>query len=580
MKDFDQLKKNLKKDYSGLSKLKVALLGDSSTQLLVQAVRGYAYDLGYDLDIWESGHDQIDLQLFSVSSEFKRNDYDIVVVFRSSHKLLQKFNRSSEHDRQKMADEQIALIKDSAKAAGGKLIYFNFQELDDSVYGSYSNKVPSSFIYQIRKLNYEMMRTASEIRNLYICDISSVQNEVGKAAVFSPALYVNSGMVLSLSSLPIIAKRLTDIIAAISGKVNKCLVLDLDNTLWGGVIGDDGIENIQLGELGIGKAFTEFQLWIKKLKDRGIILAICSKNDVSTAKEPFEKHPDMILGLKDISVFVANWENKVDNLRKIKNTLNIGFDSMVFIDDSPFERNMVRENIPEICVPEMPEDPSEYLEFLYSLNLFETVSVSSEDKERAEMYRMEEVRNDQKSQFMDENEFLKSLNMVSAVEPFTPFNYPRLAQLSQRSNQFNLRTVRYCEEDIKRFAVSDSYMTFSFGLKDKFGDSGLISMVVLEKAGKDRLFIDTWIMSCRVLNRGMEHFVLNTIVDNARKYGFRKITGEYLPTTKNGMVKDLYKKLGFTMNGDKWELDVGSYLPYECHINMSVAEHTAAGESK
>ena len=230
--------------------------------------------------------------------------------------------------------------------------------------------------------------------------------------------------------------------AAQRGTFNKCLILDLDNTLWGGVIGDDGIEGIQLGHgLGIGKAFTELQQWAKKLQQRGIILCVVSKNDEQVAKEPFIHHPDMVLRLDDIAVFMANWETKVDNIRAVQQVLNIGFDSMVFLDDNPFERAIVRENIPGITVPELPEDPAQYLEFLYSLNLFETASASEVDDKRTRQYQQEAKRIELKRTFANEQEFLASLGMEARVEPFTAFNTPRVAQLTQRSNQFNLRTM-------------------------------------------------------------------------------------------------------------------------------------------
>jgi FkbH-like protein len=372
-------------------------------------------------------------------------------------------------------------------------------------------------------------------------------------------------MVLSIDSLPIIAKRTLDIILAINGSFKKCIILDLDNTVWGGIIGDDGLENIQIGNLGIGKAFSEFQYWIKKLKNRGIIIAICSKNIESLAKEPFEKHPDMILKLEDISVFMANWENKVDNIRQIQSILNIGFDSMVFLDDNPFERNMVRENISEITVPELPEDPAEFLEFLYSLNLFETISMTKEDLERTKLYKENVKRKLTQFKFTNENDFLKSLNMQSKVASFNKFNIPRVAQLSQRSNQFNLRTIRHSEIDIIKISQSEDYFTFAFTLQDKFGENGLISAVILQKNGKD-LFIDTWFMSCRVLKRGMEQFILNSIVDCAIENRYEIIIGEYIMTSKNEIVKDHYQHLGFIFQDNLWKLNVANYKKLETKI--------------
>ncbi|KAB6209814.1 HAD-IIIC family phosphatase, partial [Bacteroides xylanisolvens] len=345
--------------------------------------------------------------------------------------------------------------------------------------------------------------------------------------------------------------------------------------VWGGIVGDDGWENIQVGHgLGIGKAFSEFQQWVKKLKKRGIIIAVCSKNDEKKAKEPFEKNPEMVLKLDDIAVFVANWENKANNIHTIQSILNISFDSMVFLDDNPFERNMVRENVAGVTVPELPEDPSDYLEFLYSQNLFETASYSEDDKERTKQYQVEAKRVSMQKSFTNDADFLKSLDMVSVVKGFDKFNIPRVAQLSQRSNQFNLRTVRYTDAEIFAIEKNDNYVTFSFTLKDKFGDNGLICVIILNKKNTETLFVDTWIMSCRVLKRGMENFALNTIVEWAKINGFKKIVGEYLPTAKNAMVEQHYPNLGFTKieGGEtmQYVLDVNSYKPFECYIKRII----------
>ena len=372
----------------------------------------------------------------------------------------------------------------------------------------------------------------------------------------------------SIDFLPIIAKNTLDIIQSINGRFNKCLILDLDNTLWGGIIGDDGIENIQIGDLGIGKVFSELQLWIKQLKQRGIILAICSKNDEEKAKDPFEKHPDMILRLEDIAVFIANWNNKADNIRHIQNILNISFDSMVFLDDSPFERDLVRTHIPDIKVPELPVDPADYLNYLRTLNLFETASFTEEDEQRTIQYQEEAKRSIIQQQFTNERDYLKSLEMVSMVEPFNTFNIPRVSQLSQRSNQFNLRTIRYSEEDVKKIAYNKDYQTFAFSLRDKFGDYGLISLVICNKIGYQTLFIDTWIMSCRVLKRYMENFTLNILVQKAKESCITELQGEYLPTVKNKIVKDHYQNLGFIFKENIWRLSIMTYIEKPCFIKL------------
>jgi FkbH-like protein len=566
MKDFLQLKKNLKKDFSDFKKCKVAILGDTATQFLVQAIRGEGYERKLDLQIWEADFDQIEMQVFDELSELNIFKPEIVIIFQSSHKLLGKYNKQKPDAHLTFASMELEKISNIystiSNGLGSKVIYFNYTEIDDTVFGNYSNKTEASFLFQLRKLNFELMAFSSRNDNLYICDISTIQNQIGKSKFFQSSIYINTEMVMSLDVLPLIASKTVDTIDALSGKFKKCIILDLDNTTWGGIIGDDGIENIQLGSLGIGKAFTEFQYWIKKLKNRGIIIAVCSKNTESVAKEPFEKHPDMVLRLEDIAVFIANWENKADNIRQIQSILNIGFDSMVFLDDNPFERNIVRENIPEIVVPELPEDPAEYLEYLYTLNLFETVSVSKEDSERTKLYQVEAQRAVIQKKFTNEDDFLKSLNMFSLVEPFNKFNIPRVAQLSQRSNQFNLRTVRFTESDLNSLSMSEDYFTFVFNLEDKFGDNGLISVVILQVHNKATIFINSWFMSCRVLKRGMENFVLNTLVTFALKNGFTTLKGQYIKTPKNEMVKNHYKHLGFQqdIDSDYWILNTANYI--------------------
>jgi len=570
MKDFSQLKKNLKNDFSGLKKIKIAVLGDTPTQFLAQALRATAFEKGFDLLIWDADFNQIERQIFDPASELYQHTPEIIIVFQSSHKLLGKYNKLPVDQQSSMASDELEALKVKYSTITGqlpaKIIFYNYSEIDDAVFGNYANKTESSYLFQLRKLNYELMLFAAKNPDFYLGDISTIQNRVGKTAFFKPNIYIGSEMVLSIDILPEIASKTIDIISTFYGKFKKCLILDLDNTMWGGIIGEDGLENIQIGSLGIGKAFTEFQYWVKKLIKRGIIVAVCSKNNEATAKEPFEKHPDMVLHLDDIAVFIANWENKADNIRQIQSILNIGFDSMVFLDDTPFERNMVRENIPEICVPELPDDPADYLEFLYSLNLFETVSFSDEDTQRNKLYQIEAQRTIVQKGFTNEEDFLKSLNMLSLVEQFNKFNTPRAAQLSQRSNQYNLRTVRYSEADIKVLAASEYYFTFAFTLDDRFGDNGLICVIVLKKENLQTLFIENWFMSCRVLKRGMENFVLNTLTDFAKENSFVYLKGEYIPTAKNNMVREHYKSLGFEKTDEYWLLNVQNYENKKCYI--------------
>ena len=572
MKTISELKKLAKHTTEG-APIKLALLGDTATQLLATAVRGTGAERGYLVNLYEADYSQVEQQLLIPTSDLHQFDADFVVIFQSTHKLGEYHCLLTAEKQLTLADDRLAFVAsicENPALQGKKIIYFNYPEIGDTIFGSYANKVESSFTYQVRKLNYELMRLSERYQNLFICDIEELQNKFGRDKMFAPNTYANTEMVIRMDVLPYVASRVMDIVCAIKGQFKKCLILDLDNTLWGGVIGDDGMEGIQLGHgLGIGKMFTEFQMWIKKLKQRGIIICVASKNNEETAKEPFEKHPDMVLKLEDIAVFQANWETKVDNI--IQQILNIGFDSMVFLDDNPFERNIVRENIPGITVPELPEYPEDYLEYLYSLNLFETASYSNLDKDRTKQYQVEAQRVSLSKTFTNEADFLKSLNMVSEVSGFTKFNIPRVAQLSQRSNQFNLRTVRYTDADIEAWANDPDVIDLSFTLEDKFGDNGLIAVVIMKPQDEETLFVDTWFMSCRVLKRGMENFTLNTMVEKARIAGYKRIIGEYLPTPKNKMVEQHYINLGFVkVDGaatEQYELEVDKYENRECYIN-------------
>jgi FkbH-like protein len=574
---FLELKKNLKRDFSGLKAVRVAVLGDSATQLVTQAIRGHGYEAGLDLEIFEADYDQIDRQILDMSSDLYRFQPEYVFLSVTAPKLLKKFYSTEGSRRAQFSLEEVDRIRVlvgqlSRNIQGVKIIFSNFMEINDSVFGQYANKAPASFLYQVRRLNVELMSLAEQTKNLFICDVAALTAEFGQVASVDNRNRIEADMAFSLDFLPCLAKAVVDIIQAVSGAAKKCLVLDLDNTVWGGVLGDDGVENIQLGDLGQGKAFTELQYWARELKQRGILIAVCSKNDESVAKVPFEMHEDMVLSLDDIAIFVANWDSKVDNIKRIKSFLNIGYDAMVFVDDNPYERGVVRHHLPEVCVPELPEDPSDYLPFLRSLNLFETASYTEEDGQRTAHFQQELKREHIQKAFTDERGFLQSLGMTAQIDPIEKFNIPRVAQLIQRSNQFNLRTIRYTEEDLSRLGGSPACLTKAVSLRDQFGSYGLISAIIGEYRANE-LFIDTWVMSCRVLKRGVEHLVLNDLAATAARRGAKRIVGEFRPTRKNGLVKDHYRNLGFLDAGNGlWTLEIEDFLPREHFITAQNSE--------
>ncbi len=563
---FQQLKKLSKTDASALPQYSLAVLGDCATQHLATALRGYGVSVGMRLNVFDADYDQIDAQVMAPDSELYRFAPQGVLLQMCTEKLQEAFYDCPPEARASFAEDTYARIRQIWSRIGSRIpatvLQCNFPLIDDGVFGQFGNKTEQSFLFQQRKLNYLLMQGCQEAKNTFLIDLDALQTALGRSTFADPKLYYVAKMPISLAALPAAAKLVVDVVRSLQGTVKKCLVLDLDNTLWGGVIGDDGLSGIQIGELGTGHAFSDFQKWLKELKNRGILLTVCSKNNEDTAKEPFEKHPEMVLRLEDFSMFVANWEDKARNIRTIQQALNIGMDSMVFLDDNPFERELVRTMIPEITVPELPEDPALYLQYLRGLDLFETASYSREDAGRTEQYREKAQRAAFEAAFQSYDDYLEALQMRASAAAFDPFHYPRIAQLTQRSNQFNLRTVRYTEAEIEALAQDDSRIGLYFTLKDKFGDHGLISVVVLEKQPEDTLFISEWLMSCRVLKRGMEEFIVDKILSVAAQQGFRRVVGEYIPTPKNAMVKDLYEQLGFArLENGRFQAEVSGF-PY------------------
>lgn len=569
---FLEAKKWAKTAADGMRTRKLAVLGEFATQHLCTALRGVAAKNGIALDIFEADYDQIELQLLDAASATYASAPEDILILPCTEKLYRDFTLTPESERSSFAEKQFTKLctcwKSAAQNTNAMLLQASYMEKDDRVFGNYGSKTESSFIFQLRKLNWLICAGAAKNEHIAMIDLSWLRTVFTEGDLRDPKLYYMAKLPFALDVLPALGQLVTDVIRARMGMAKKCVILDLDNTLWGGVVGDDGYENIQIGDLGTGQAFSAFQRWLKELKRRGVLLAVCSKNEEEAAKEPFLKNPDMVLRLEDISLFVANWKNKAANIVEMQKTLNIGMDSIVFIDDNPFERESVRQLVPQLTVPEMPKDPAQYVDYLEGLNLFETISFSEEDARRTDQYRSEMSRKQAQSSFASFDEYLISLNMKAEGKPFDAYHVPRIAQLSQRSNQFNLRTIRYSEGEVRQISENGNYLTLYFTLTDKFGEYGLISAVILEKRDENTLFVDTWFMSCRVLKRGMEEFILNSMVKTAREAGFRKLIGEYIPTAKNAMVRELYPSMGFlgTDRPNVYCLDTMLYKPLPTNI--------------
>lgn len=472
--------------------LKIAISGNYATQFITKSLKNSFKKAALAIELHTLDYNQTDFEFFNRESALFQFKPDYILLHETVENLKESFYSCSVNERLEFATVHLQRIADYAEILkealpAAKLIYPGWEMEDDMVFGNYSSKIPQSLAYQIRRFNWELLNLSMQKRNVYCIDSNRIALAIQEKRNYTFA--INADLHFSIPYLDFLSGEVVKIVKTFQAGAKKCIILDLDNTLWGGTIGDDGIEHIEIGDLGTGKAFTKFQKWIKELKNRGIILAVCSKNNLITAQEPFEKHEDMVLRLDDIAVFVANWENKADNIKYIQSILNIGFDSMVFLDDNPAERKIVKDNLPEVTVPDLPEDPAYYLPYLKELNLFETVSFSDNDKDRTRQYQEEAKRTEYSKTLTNIDEYLKSLEMNAIIEPFRKEDFSRIAQLTLRSNQFNLRTIRYTDADIERIASDQNFLTCAVKLKDRFGDYGLISVVILERKKDSCLLI-------------------------------------------------------------------------------------------
>ncbi len=561
----------------GLPVIRIAILGDHSTQQLTNVLRGILLEKGVWAEVYEADFDNFRAEILDPESGLHQFAPDYTWLCLCSQQYKRRFLHTSAGEQIALPGQWAAEVCDLIRILaerGSQVVVNNLVTPRERFFGNFSVRTLASAHASVQEVNRQLLAASGSLPQCYVNDVAFLAARVGLDQWYDDRLWVHSKYPCAPACFVPIAQSAADIILATRGRITKCVVLDLDNTLWGGVIGDDGLDRIEIGGFGAGEAFEDFQRYLLQLKQRGIILAVCSKNDEANARLPFREHPGMVLKEEDIAAFVANWEPKSENLRRISRTLNLGLDSFVFIDDSAFERNEVRMALPEVQVPEMPEDVADYASSIEAGGYFETTTFTDDDRRRADMYREEFARADLRERVTNIDDYLRSLEMKMRWSPLDPVSVQRVAQLIQRSNQFNLRTQRFSEAKCREF-MDDSrqFPSFHFSLRDKFGDYGLIAAVCCEVAG-DRLEIREWVMSCRVLNRGVEERVLNCIAHIGRGHGFKAIGGEYLPTPKNKMVSGLYSRLGFQSDeqngseGTRWTLSLENYSEPTTYIDL------------
>jgi FkbH-like protein len=563
------------------TKSRIAILGGTTTTQLANLVNVFLFAGQVDADFYEAPFGLIRQEILDPSSELYQFKPDFIFIASTRRDLLGAPDVSATEQEFQTAVETAAagweaLWRTAHERLGCQIIQNNFDAPLWRAFGNLELSHPGAHGRFVDAVNRALRERAP--RWVSIHDLDALAASVGRWNWGDDRFFHIAKLPCAPEHLPIYAHSVASLMLARLGRSRKCLVLDLDNTLWGGVVGDDGLGGIVVGQGDpVGEAYLAFQYYAKALAARGVILAVCSKNEEVNAKEVFEKHPDMVLRLPDISCFVANWDDKAGNLRRIAQELNIGLDALVFVDDNPAERALVRRLAPEVAVPELPEDPTDYIRAVEAHRYFEAVAISNEDFQRTEMYRANAQRRETASNIADLDDFLRSLAMRAWIGPIGDVELDRAVQLIGKSNQFNLTTRRHSAADIQRMIESPSWILRVVKLADAFGDNGLIS-VLLAEATDDALIIDTWLMSCRVLKRGVEQCLLNHVVAIARDRGLKQIIGDYIPTAKNGLVKEHYANLGFTQidiapdGATRWELaisDAWTGLPH--HIRE---EHT------
>ena len=454
------------------------------------------------------------------------------------------------------------------------VIQNNFEHPPFPAMGNLDSTAPGGHTRFVQELNLAFAKRAATDRRLLVHDVNSLAARMGHARWFDWERWYSYKILTTPEASFELASSLASLVGAALGRAKKCLILDLDNTLWGGVIGDDGVGKLQIGkETPLGEAYTAFQRYCLSLRERGVLLAVCSKNDPQIARSGFE-HPDSILKLSHFSSFQASWDPKTEGIEKIAAELNLGMDSFVFVDDNPAERAIVRAQLPMVSVPEVGSEVAGFPAAIQAGRYFEMVALSQEDLARAEAYSANTARSSLQSKFKDYGEYLDSLQMVAEIAPFKPVYLERITQLINKSNQFNLTTRRYTLAEIEQIAGDHGFIPVYGRLSDVFGDNGLVSVVIGRLEGP-ALQLDLWVMSCRVLKRHMEFAMLDMLVVAARSAGASRIVGRYSRTPKNGMVADHYRNMGFTLvsspedpDHSTWELELSTYSPKTAHIRI------------
>lgn len=582
LKKRKKIKKELLSDNSNRIKKKIAVLGGSTTHDVIDMMELFMLNIGIEPSFFESEYNQYWEDVIFDNPKLLEFEPDIIYIHTSTRniKLFPSISSSSQEISDYILEEYSHLEKvwiKISKVYNCPIIQNNFEQMFYRLMGNKDISDIHGKLNFINVLNTKIVEYAQTHDNFYINDINYLASCYGLQKWSDPFYWHMYKYACAVPAIPELAYNVVNIIKSLLGKNKKTLVLDLDNTLWGGVIGDDGVDNIEIGqETSMGQLYSEFQKYIKSQRDIGVLLAVNSKNNEENARAGFRR-PDSILKEEDFVSFKANWNNKDRNIIEIASDLNLGTDSFVFVDDNPAERHIVESQLSDVIVPEM-EDVVQYINILDRSGFFEVTTLSEDDIKRNEMYKINAERKRQEASFENYEEYLFSLDMNAEIDSFNSLYMSRIAQLTNKSNQFNLTTKRCTQTEIESYALDPNYITLYGKLTDKFGDNGVVSVVYghLDEDKRNILHIDLWLMSCRVLKRDMEYAMMDELVRKCRDKKITILRGYYYPTEKNGMVKDFYEKQGFVKicedekGNTTWQFDISSeYVEKNIVINVN-----------
>ena len=541
-------------------KINVGILASFSLNGLEETLRVKCAQKGIDCRTYVGDYNQYNQEIFKSDSKlFQFNPQLTFLILDIRHILGELYflpYSISASERKEFVETKVDEIKKLVETfldnSNSKLVITNFQIPVYSPYGINEQKEDFGMKQLVYEINNKIRHELKDQPLVFIYDFNEFVMKFGEYNVFNYQDYFFGDIKISIDYIPKFADELLRYVNAVMGITKKCIVLDLDNTLWGGVIGEDGFDNIKLGDDPVGRSFVEFQKRLLALNQRGIILAINSKNNFEDAMEVIKEHPSMILREDNFACMKINWNDKVTNLQEISKELNIGLDSMVFFDDDLINQEFVKASLPEVLVVELQNDSSQFAQIITEMKEFDVLKITEEDVKRNEMYLVQKKRTELKNKIVDFDEFLKQMNIEVNIKKANSFTIPRISQLTLKTNQFNLTTKRYQQEEISSFSSDKDRIVECVQVSDKFGDNGITGVYIIEKKDSKEWIIDTFLLSCRIMGRKVEEAMLYQIIEKAKNLGIKRIKGKFIPTKKNKPAENFYSDYGFKKEGGYW----------------------------